>query len=121
MEFSRQESGMGCHYLLQRIFLTQGLNSCTGRQVICLLSHQWRGLITNKIHAMSKGDNLYGEIECRKGVGHVENGIVITYAVIRNCLIKKIDICIKFLRGEGMDCISWGRVFQKEKRQVQKP
>ena len=26
VEFSRQEYGVGCHFLLQRIFLTQGLN-----------------------------------------------------------------------------------------------
>ena len=26
MEFSRQETGVGCHFLLQGIFLTQGLN-----------------------------------------------------------------------------------------------
>ena len=26
MEFSRQNTGMGCHFLLQRVFLTQGLN-----------------------------------------------------------------------------------------------
>ena len=37
MEFSRQETGVGCHGLLQAIFLTQGLNSspfclCIGRQ-----------------------------------------------------------------------------------------
>ena len=70
---------------------------------------------------MSKGDNLYGEIERRKGVGHVEDGVVITYAVIRNHLIKEIDICTKFPRGKRMDCISWLRVFQKEKRQVQNP
>jgi len=63
-----------------------------------------------------QGDNLYGEIERRQGVGHVEDGVV-----IRNRLIKEIDICTKFPRGEGMHCISWGRVFPKEKRQVQKP
>ena len=107
---------MGCYYLLHRIFPTQGLNPCTGRQVLYQLSHQWRGLITNKIYAVSKGDNLYGEIERRQGVGHVEDGVV-----IRNRLIKEIDICTKFPRGEGMHCISWGRVFPKEKRQVQKP
>ena len=26
MGFSRQETGVGCHFLLQGIFLTQGLN-----------------------------------------------------------------------------------------------
>ena len=26
MEFSRQATGVGCHFLLQRIFPTQGLN-----------------------------------------------------------------------------------------------
>ena len=71
---------MGCHFLLQRIFPTQGLNSCTGTQVLYQLSHQWRGLITNKIYAMSKGDNLFGETEHRKGVGHVEDGVVVTHA-----------------------------------------
>ena len=71
---------MGCHFLLQRIFPTQGLNSCAGTQVLYQLSHQWRGLITNKIYAMSKGDNLFGETEHRKGVGHVEDGVVVTHA-----------------------------------------
>ena len=27
LEFSGKNTGMGCHFLLQRIFLTQGLNS----------------------------------------------------------------------------------------------
>ena len=44
MEFSRQESGVGCHSLLQGIFLTQGLNPgllhC--RQILYHLSHQGR-------------------------------------------------------------------------------
>ena len=42
MGFSRQEYGMGCHLLLQGIFLTQGLNPgllhC--RQILYCLSHQ---------------------------------------------------------------------------------
>ena len=42
MEFSRQEYGVGCHLLLQGIFLTQGLNPglwhC--RQILYHLSHQ---------------------------------------------------------------------------------
>ena len=41
-EFSRQETGVGCHSLLQRIFPTQGLN--TGllhcRQIFYHVSHQ---------------------------------------------------------------------------------
>ena len=36
MGFFRQEYWMGCHFLLQGIFLTQGLNPC----VLCLLSWQ---------------------------------------------------------------------------------
>ena len=28
MEFSRQDYWSGCHFLLQEIFLTQGLNLC---------------------------------------------------------------------------------------------
>ena len=28
MEFPRQEYGVGCHFLLQRIFMTLGLNLC---------------------------------------------------------------------------------------------
>ena len=42
MGFSKQDTGVGCHFLLQRIFPTQGLNSgrphC--RQTLYLLSHQ---------------------------------------------------------------------------------
>ena len=42
MEFSRQETGVGCHFLLQEIFLTQGLNPglphC--RQTLYCLSQQ---------------------------------------------------------------------------------
>ena len=40
MGFSRQEYGVGSHSLLQRIFPTQGSNSCTGRQVLYRLGHQ---------------------------------------------------------------------------------
>ena len=36
MGFSRQETGVGCHVLLQRIFPTQGLNP----HLLCLLSWQ---------------------------------------------------------------------------------
>ena len=43
MEFSRQEYWSGCHFLLQGIFLTQGLNSgllhC--RQFLYRLSYQY--------------------------------------------------------------------------------
>ena len=42
MEFSRQETGVGCHFLLQGIFLTQGLNLgllCC-RQIHYCLNHQ---------------------------------------------------------------------------------
>ena len=42
MEFSRQDTGVGCHFLLQGIFLTQGSNPgllhC--RQIVYHLSHQ---------------------------------------------------------------------------------
>ena len=41
MGFSRQNTGVGCHFLLQEIFLTQGLNPglphC--RQILYHLSH----------------------------------------------------------------------------------
>ena len=36
MGFSRQETGVGCHALLQGIFPTQGSNSC----LLCLLHRQ---------------------------------------------------------------------------------
>ena len=36
MGFSRQENGVGCHSLLQGIFLTQGLNL----RLLCLLHWQ---------------------------------------------------------------------------------
>ena len=40
--FTRQEYWMGCHFLLQGIFPTQGSNSCLRhcRQILYLLSHQ---------------------------------------------------------------------------------
>ena len=51
MEFSRQEYGVDCHFLLQGIFLTQGSNSgllhC--RQMLYCLSHQQ---LTNSVYAM---------------------------------------------------------------------
>ena len=42
MGFSRQEYGVGCHFLLQGMFLTQGLNSCLPHysQTLYPLSHQ---------------------------------------------------------------------------------
>ena len=44
MEFSRQEYGVGCHFLLQDVFPTQGSNfhlyvSCTGRWILLPLCH----------------------------------------------------------------------------------
>lgn len=57
----------------------------------------------------------------QEGVGHVENGVVIICAVIRNCLIKKIDICIKFSRGEEWTVYPREKVFQKREKAVQKP
>ena len=43
MGFSRQEYWMGCHFLLQGIFPTQGLNPSLlhCRQMLYCLSHQW--------------------------------------------------------------------------------
>ena len=50
MGFSRQDTGVGCHFLLQEVFPTQGLNPgllhC--RQVLYRLSHQGRALIYMK-------------------------------------------------------------------------
>ena len=42
MEFSRQECGVGCYFLLQEIFLTQGLNPglLYYSQTLYRLSHQ---------------------------------------------------------------------------------
>ena len=42
MKFSRQNSGVGCHFLLQEIFPTQGLNLglLHGRQFLFELSYQ---------------------------------------------------------------------------------
>ena len=44
MEFSRQEYGVGCHFLLQDVFPTQGSNfhlyvSCIGRWILLPLCH----------------------------------------------------------------------------------
>ena len=41
MEFFRQDTGVGCHFLLQGIFLTQGLNPCLFHWQVdsLLLSH----------------------------------------------------------------------------------
>ena len=41
-DFPGKNTGMGCHFLLQEIFLTQGLNPglTHGRQTLYLLSHQ---------------------------------------------------------------------------------
>ena len=42
MEFSGKNTGVGCHFLLQGIFLTQGLNPglLYWRQILYLLSHK---------------------------------------------------------------------------------
>ena len=52
MKFSRQESGVGCHFLLQGISQTQGWNPgllhC--RQILYCLSHQ--GRVHTKVHAV---------------------------------------------------------------------
>ena len=42
-EFSRQEHWSGCHFLLQGIFLTQGLNQCR----LCILHWQANSLLLN--------------------------------------------------------------------------
>ena len=44
MDFSGKNTGVGCHFLLQRIFLIQGLNRifCTGRQILYHRSHLGR-------------------------------------------------------------------------------
>ena len=70
-DFSGKNTGVGCHFLLQEIFLTQGLNpglpQC--RQTLYHLSHQgWvqKGnpiseskMITVKLHKMScKGNDM---------------------------------------------------------------
>ena len=44
MDFSGKNTGVGCRFLLQRIFPTQGLNciSCTDRQILYHCSHLGR-------------------------------------------------------------------------------
>ena len=54
MEFSRQEYGGGCHFLLQGIFLTQGLNPVSyRRQTLYRLSH--KGIPTGKSVTFTTG------------------------------------------------------------------
>ena len=51
IEFPRQSTEVGCHLLLQGIFLTQGLNLCLlhHRQILYLWNHQE----TQYIHSVS--------------------------------------------------------------------
>ena len=55
MEFSGKRTGVGCHFLLQRIFLTQrsnpGLPHC--RQMLYQLSHQGRVLFHTSLYWLS--------------------------------------------------------------------
>ena len=55
-DFPGKNTGVGCHALLQGIFLTQGLNLCLPncRQILYLLSHQG-SITTNKT---SGGDGI---------------------------------------------------------------
>ena len=56
MRFSRKNTGVGCHFLLQEIFLTQGLNPgllyC--RQMLYHLSHQGSTLLIRETQIKTK-------------------------------------------------------------------
>ena len=60
MGFPRENTGMGCHFLLQGIFPNQGSNSglLHFRQILYCLSHQGSShLITSKIRFVFNGKN----------------------------------------------------------------
>ena len=69
--------GVGCHSLLQGIFLTQGSNlgllHC--QQILYHLSHQGRRLVTNR-----KTVQLPNHLLCK---------------ILRTCVIEPADICSK--------------------------
>ena len=62
MVFLRQENWVGCHFLLQGIFLTQGSNSgfLPWRRILYLLSHQGRPL--KHLRGLQNIVGLVGEI-----------------------------------------------------------
>ena len=64
MGFSRQQTGMGCHFLLQGIFPTQGSNPC----LLCLLHWQAGSLPGHHLgnpKCQSKGANSITLPPCR--------------------------------------------------------
>ena len=65
MGFSRQESKVGCHFLLQGIFLTQGLNPglLHYRQILYRLSHQEDKCISK---LFDLGNSLTGKKKIRQ-------------------------------------------------------
>ena len=60
LDFPDKNTGVGCHFLLQRIFLTQGLNSCiscTG-QMDSLLLHHLGSLLSSVLASKMPGASL---------------------------------------------------------------
>ena len=59
-DFPGKNTGMGCHFLLQGIFLTQGLNPCIldSKTDSVLLSHQGSPTNCYKIYLFVKWNNL---------------------------------------------------------------
>ena len=72
MEFFRQEYGVGCHALLQGIFLTQGSNPC----LLCL-SHLQEGALppvpSGKPYSKHIMYKILGLLHCRQILYHLRH------------------------------------------------
>ena len=95
MGFSRQEYEGGCHFLLQGIFPTQGLNlgllNC--RQILYSLSHQGRHLLS-RIVVIS---------------GY---GVTILKSIFVSCGIQKVSACMCVLSCVQLFVTPWTAAHQ---------
>ena len=74
-DFSGRNTGMGCHFLLQGIFLTPGLNLCllNCRQILYSLIHQGTSIQINMGYSLIK---IYFSHPCNKLAFHQKKFIL---------------------------------------------
>ena len=122
-DFPGKKTGVGCHFLLQGIFLTQGLNLCLLCFLYCrqILYHCtiWDAYLTEKsinVKSWSKPDkffrtiveNIYWEntfswktAETKKEISHFKYILITEYNAEFSFIIKAIPIC---MYGQGWRC-----------------
>ena len=103
MEFPGKNTGVGCHFLLQRIFLTQGSNPC----LLCLLHWQVDSLASHRL-GIPVIYIIYIHTHIQWNISHTNE--IIPFAAI---WIDQDIIILTEVRRKTNNTYMWNLIFNK--------